>query len=267
MATAADKQWTIPEFSRSKAPKRRLAVLTAYDYPTARIFDEAGIDALLVGDTLGMVVQGHPNTIRVTVEQMLYHTEMVARACRRALVIADLPFLSYQIGAAEAIHNAGRMLKEAGAHAVKLEGGTRSAEIIQAITEAHIPVMGHIGLTPQSIHKLGKYRVQRDAEALLADAIAVEKAGAFSIVLEAMPSEIAAEITKAVQIPTIGIGAGPHCDGQVLVAHDALGLTQGFLPKFVKRYADLHQLIQDAAQEFCDEVRRGTFPSDEHSYH
>lgn len=266
MAPAANRQWTIPEFSRSKAPERRLAVLTAYDYPTARIFDEAGVDALLVGDTLGMVVQGHSNTIKVTVEQMLYHTEMVSRACRQALVIADLPFLSYQIGHSDAISNAGRMLKEAGAHAVKLEGGVRSAETIHAITQAHIPVMGHIGLTPQSIHKLGKYRVQRDAEALLADAQAVQEAGAFAIVLEAMPAEIAETITKSLHIPTIGIGAGPHCDGQVLVANDALGLTQDFLPRFVKKFANLHQVMDQAARQFCAEVREGQFPGKEHSY-
>jgi 3-methyl-2-oxobutanoate hydroxymethyltransferase len=266
MEPTAKKQWTIPEFSRCKAPKRRLAVLTAYDYPTARIFDEAGVDALLVGDTLGMVVQGHSNTLKVTVEQMLYHTEMVARACKQALVIADLPFLSYQIGESEAIANAGRMLKEAGAHAVKLEGGRRSAATIQAITDSHIPVMGHVGLTPQSIHKLGAYRVQRDFQALMDDARAVEDAGAFAIVLEAMPAGYAEKITQALQIPTIGIGAGPHCDGQVLVANDALGLTQDFLPRFVKQFANLHQQIDQAARQFCEEVRNGTFPEAKHSY-
>ncbi|MFO0948138.1 MAG: 3-methyl-2-oxobutanoate hydroxymethyltransferase [Planctomycetota bacterium] len=257
---------TIPKFVAQKAKGNRLAVLTCYDYPVARIFDAAGVDALLVGDTVGTVVQGHPTTLGVTMEQAIYHTELVSRAVERALVVADMPFLSYQVDIPDSIRNAGRLVKEGGAHAVKLEGGRRCEATIHAIVEAQIPVMGHIGLTPQSIHKIGRYRVQREERDLLLDAEAVERAGAFAIVLESMPTKLAAAVTKAVSIPTIGIGAGPGCDGQVLVWQDAFGLTNDFKAKFVKHYADLHSIFSEGARRYCDEVRAGTFPDAEHSY-
>lgn len=259
------ERMTVPKFAQKKG-KERLAVLTAYDYPMARLFDEAGVDALLVGDTLAHVVQGKTNTLATTMDQMVYHTEMVSRAARRALVVADLPFLSYQADTAEAIRNSGRLLKEGGAQAVKLEGGQRCAAIVRAIVDAQIPVMGHIGLTPQSIHQMGGYRVQRGEAQLLADATALTEAGAFAIVLESLPMDVAQQITASIAIPTIGIGAGPHCDGQVLVWQDALGLTIDFAPRFVKRYAELYAIMDQAVREYCAEVRGGTFPEDRHGY-
>ena len=266
MTDATGARMTVPRFASRKGATERLVVLTAYDYAIARLFDEVGVDALLVGDTLGVVVQGRPNTLSVTMDQMVYHSEMVARAAQRALVVADLPFLSYQADRAEAVRNAGRLLKEGSAHAVKLEGGVVVEETIRAVAEAQIPVMGHVGLTPQSIHKLGRYHTQRDERRLLADAKAVERAGAFAMVLESMPRILAKKITESVSIPTIGIGAGPDCDGQVLVWQDAFGLTVDFKAKFVKRYADLHGCLTDAVARFRDEVRSGSFPDDEHSY-
>lgn len=257
---------TVPNFVASKAQGRRLAVLTCYDFPMAELFDQAGVDALLVGDTLGTVVQGAPNTLSVTMEEMIYHARLVARAARRALVIADMPFLSYQVSIPDAVANAGRLIKETGAHAVKLEGGKRCEATIAAITAAQIPVMGHVGLTPQSIHKLGRYHVQRDEQALLEDAQAVERAGAFSLVLESMPTELARKVTQSVSIPTIGIGAGPGCDGQVLVWQDAFGLTPAFHAKFVKRFCDLHGVLTTAVTDYCKQVRDGKFPDDQHSY-
>lgn len=257
---------TSPSLRARKGSPEKIACLTAYDFPFARIVDEAGIDVILVGDSLGVVVQGHENTLPVTLDEMLYHTKMVARAARRALVVGDMPFLSYQCGIDKAVENAGLFLKEAGAAAVKLEGGEASRPVIEALTRFDIPVMGHVGLTPQSIHRMGGYKVQRERKRLLADAHAVEAAGAFAMVLEGIPSEIAREITKAVSIPTIGIGAGPHCDGQILVLHDILGLCTRFAPKFVKRFADLEAAARNAVADYAREVREGAFPDARHSF-
>jgi 3-methyl-2-oxobutanoate hydroxymethyltransferase len=256
---------TVPKFARRKGGEP-LVVLTAYDYPFARIFDEAGVDALLVGDSLGTVLHGEPNTLGVTMDQMVYHGRLVAKAATRALVIADLPFMSYQADTADAVRNAGRLLKEAGVHAVKLEGGARSAATIAAVVRADIPVMGHIGMTPQSVQAFGGFKVQRGEAKLLDDAKAVEEAGAFGMVLEGVPADVAAKITKTVSIPTIGIGAGGACDGQVLVWSDALGLTTEFQAKFVKRFAELRREALDGARRFVDEVRRRAYPDSDHSY-
>ena len=249
-----------------KSNGRKLSVLTAYDFSMARLFDEAGVDCLLVGDSMGMVVQGKSSTLAVTMDQMVYHTEMVSRAATRAIVVADMPFGSFQPSATDAVRNAVRLIQDGGAHAVKLEGGERVIESIRAILRADIPVMGHLGLTPQSINKLGRYHVQRGEDELLADAKLLEETGAFAIVLESVPQSLAEQITKSISIPTIGIGAGPHCDGQVLVWQDAFGLTQDFQPKFVKRYCNVHELILNAARQFCSEVQSGVFPSAEQSY-
>ncbi|TWT88953.1 3-methyl-2-oxobutanoate hydroxymethyltransferase [Pseudobythopirellula maris] len=262
----ADKQLTVPKFTAMKAEGRKITVLTAYDYTMARMVDAAGVDAILVGDTLSMVVQGHGNTLPVSLDEMVYHAEMVGRAVEHALVIVDLPFPSYHLGAHKAIENAGRILKETRCQAVKLEGGVDQAEVISALVGAGIPVMGHVGLRPQNVHTLGGYRVQRDRKQLLADAQAVERAGAFSVVLECVPSDIAAEISKKLRIPTIGIGAGPACDGQVLVLNDMLGMTSGYVPKFVKQYADLKGEVARAVGSYCEEVRSGEFPAPEHGY-
>ena len=261
---------TIPDIYKKKAEGKKITVLTAYDFPTAQIVDEAGIDIALVGDSLGMVVQGIDSTLPVTMDEMIYHTRMVARAAKTALVVGDMPFLSYQASIEEAVRNAGRFLKEAGAEAVKLEGGTSVAAVIRAIVAAGIPVMGHIGLTPQHIHALGGFKVQGRDEAarekILADARAVQESGAFSIVLEAVPSTLAKEISGMLSIPTIGIGAGPHCDGQVLVLHDLLGLFDRFTPKFVKRYASLKEQALKAVRDYKQEVESGAFPTDEQSF-
>ena len=262
---APPQRVTVPEFAAARARGDKLAVVTAYDYTSAKLADEAGIDAILVGDSLGMVVQGHATPLPVTLAQMQYHTACVVRGVTRALVIADLPFLSYQVSPRQAVKSAGSMLK-VGAAAVKLEGGERIADAIAACVRADIPVMGHVGLTPQSVHRMGGFKVQRDAEQLLKDARAVADAGAFALVVEGVPSDIGAAITAAVGIPTIGIGAGPSCDGQVLVYHDLLGLFDGFRPKFVKRYADLGTATRTALREYADEVRRGTFPAAEHEF-
>ncbi len=257
---------TVPEFTSWKSQRRRISVLTAYDFPTARLLDEAGVDCLLVGDSMGTTVQGWDTTLRVTLDQMIYHTEMVARAARRALVVADLPFLSYQISPQDAIRSAGRILKETGCSAVKLEGGRKIASTIKAMVEAEIPVIGHVGLTPQSIRRLGSYKVQRSADEILADAQAVFEAGAFAIVLECIPRELGAKVTAQVPIPTIGIGAGPHCDGQVLVIHDLLGLIDGFQPRFARRYAELGDQIRAAAARYVSDVAEGRFPDDSESF-
>jgi 3-methyl-2-oxobutanoate hydroxymethyltransferase len=257
---------TVPKFATLKAAGRRIAMLTAYDYPTARLLDDAGVDGILVGDTLGMVVQGHDTTLPVTVEQMIYHAEMVARAVQRALVVVDMPFPSYHLGVHEAIRSAGRILKETRAQAVKLEGGSDQAEVIAGLVSAGIPVMGHCGLRPQSVHQLGGFSVQRNRQRLLADAQAVQQAGAFAMVLECIPSDLAAEITAAVSVPTIGIGAGAGCDGQILVFHDMLGLTAGRLPRHVRQYADLRTATRDAVGRYCEEVRSGQFPGKEQSF-
>ncbi len=251
---------TIPDFARWKGDRRKISVLTAYDHTMARLLDASGVDCLLVGDSLGMVVQGRTSTLGVTLDQMVYHAEMVARAARRALVVADLPFGSYQASTDRAIDSAVRFLKETQCQAVKLEGGRRVAPTIRALVEADIPVMGHVGLTPQSVRRLGGFKVQRDEREIMDDARAVAESGAFAIVLECMPSEIAARVTAEVPIPTIGIGAGPDCDGQVLVTPDLLGLFEGFSPKFVRRYADLGEPIRKAAREYVADVQAGRFP-------
>jgi 3-methyl-2-oxobutanoate hydroxymethyltransferase len=245
-------------------------MLTAYDAPTARLVDEAGIPLILVGDSLSMVVLGHDSTIPVTMEDMLHHTAAVSRGATNALIVGDMPFMSYQSSTEEAIRNAGRFLKEAGANAVKLEGGGRVLEIVSRLVDAGIPVMGHLGLTPQSVNAFGGYRVQgREAEAahrLVQDAKDLEVAGAFAVVLEAVPAPVAAEVTDSVSVPTIGIGAGPHTDGQVLVLHDLVGLSHGRLPRFVKRYAEVGEAITGAARAFAEEVAEGTYPAPEHVY-
>ncbi|HAD04269.1 MAG: 3-methyl-2-oxobutanoate hydroxymethyltransferase [Desulfuromonadales bacterium GWC2_61_20] len=265
-----NKAKTVLDMGRMKGQGEKIAVLTAYDYPLARLLDLAGIDMVLVGDSVGPVVAGYDNTLPVTMDEMVYHTRAVVRGCAQALVVADLPFLSYQVDLAEARRNAGRLIKEGGAQAVKLEGGENVAATIRAIVAMDVPVVGHIGLTPQSIHRMGGYKVQgkqeTQARQLLADARAVEAAGAFAIVLEGIPAALAAEITAALTIPTIGIGAGVHCDGQVLVLHDILGLCEKYSPKFVKRYADAAALISGAAADYIREVKAGTFPGEEHSF-
>jgi 3-methyl-2-oxobutanoate hydroxymethyltransferase len=257
---------TVPEFTGFKRAGRKIAMVTAYDFALARLVDAAGIEGILVGDSMSMVVQGHDSTLPVTLDEMVYHAEMVGRAVEHALVVVDMPFPSFHLGTYRAIENAGRILKEARCQAVKLEGGVEQAETIAALVSAGIPVMAHCGLRPQSVHALGGYKVQRDELELLADAKAAEKAGAFAIVLECIPRDVAKKITAAVAIPTIGIGAGADCDGQVLVLHDLLGITSGYLPRFVKAYADLKTEITRAVTRYRDEVRDGAFPAKEHGY-
>ncbi len=264
------KRRTIVDLQQMKAEGEKISVLTAYDYPLARLMDQAGIDIVLVGDSVGSVVAGYETTLPVTMQEMLYHTRAVARAVQRALIIADMPFLSYQVDLAEARRNAGRLIKEGGAQAVKLEGGVNVAETIRAIVNMDVPVVGHIGLTPQSVHRMGGYRVQGRAEAqaqqLLADARAVADAGACAMVLEGIPASLAREITELVPIPTIGIGAGIHCSGQVLVIHDILGLCDKYSPKFVKRYADVSGIIRSGIDAYIRDVKDGAFPAEEHSF-
>jgi len=260
------KKLTVPEIQRMKEKGEKITMLTAYDAPMAEIIDECGVDIILVGDSVGTVIAGYPNTLPVTVGEMIYHTKAVVRRVKRALVIIDMPFMYYAVSIEQAKKNAGRMIKESGAEAVKLEGGASMAETIKAIVDIDIPVMAHIGLTPQSIHKFGGYKIQRQRERLLEDAKAVEEAGAFAVVLECVPEEIAKEITETLSIPTIGIGAGRYCDGQVLVIHDLLGLLGDFRPKFVKRYVDLRSIISKAVREYIEEVRSGAFPTEEHIF-
>ncbi len=261
---------TVPEFQKRKREHKKIVVVTAYDALFTRIVEEAGMEAILVGDSLGVVVQGKKDTLSVTMEEMLYHTRLVAGAAQRALVIADMPFLSYQVSVDEAVRNAGRFL-QVGAAAVKLEGGAAVVDRVQAMTRFGLPVMGHLGMTPQSVHRYGGYKVQgkerEKAEALLADAKALEAAGAFAIVLEAIPASLAKTITEVLTIPTIGIGAGPHCDGQVLVLYDLLGLFDDFVPKFVKPYAHLKADALQALRRYKEEVELGKFPTDSESYH
>lgn len=261
---------TVPRIREKKENGEKITVLTAYDFPFAKLIDEAGIDILLVGDTVGIVVQGEESTLPVTLDQMIYHTRMVSRAAKRALVVGDMPFLSYQASIEETIRNAGRFLKEGGAAAVKLEGGARVADRIEVLARHDIPVMAHIGLTPQSVHRMGGYKVQgrgtSQAKQLLADAKTVESAGAFSLVLEGIPISLAKKITQSIKIPTIGIGAGPYCDGQVLVLHDLLGLFTRFHPKFVRRYADLTSTITEAVRRYKSDVESGKFPTEEEGY-
>lgn len=261
---------TILDIAGMKASGEKISVLTAYDYPFAQLMDQSGIDVILVGDSLGSVFAGYDNTLPVTLEEMIYHTRPVVRASAQALVVTDMPFMSYQVDLAEARRNAGRLIKEGGAQAVKLEGGTNMAPTIAAITAIDIPVMAHIGLTPQSVHRMGGFKVQGreeiQAEQILADAKAVEGAGAFAVVLEGIPARLAGEISASLSIPTIGIGAGPACDGQVLVIHDILGLCDKYSPKFVKRFADVREIISDGITEYISEVKSGAFPTDEHSF-
>ena len=268
---------TVPDLLQRKAcaadttKKKKITCLTAYDYPTARLVDEAGVDVVLVGDSLGMVVLGYDSTLPVTLDEMLHHTKAARRGVQRALLVADMPFGTYQGEISEALRNATRFVKEAGAEAVKVEGGERRLELISRLTEAEIPVMGHVGLTPQSVNSMGGYRVQGKtpgaADRLLRDAQAVEAAGAFAIVLEGIPRELAAEITASLHIPTIGIGAGPDCDGQILVLHDLLGLTFQEPPKFARVYAQAGEMISQAVKAYCADVQDGSFPSDAESYH
>jgi len=262
---------TIHTLKKQKTAGQKICMVTAYDATFARILDDAGADVLLVGDSLGMVVQGNDSTLPVTMDQMVYHSKAVSRGSKRAHVVGDLPFMSYQNSVEEAVRNAGRLVSEGGVGSVKLEGGAEFSQTIERIVRASIPVMGHLGLTPQSVHKMGGYVVQgRDeqtARRLLEDAVALEAAGCYAVVLEGVPLELAKQITARLSIPTIGIGAGKHCDGQVLVCYDLLGLNPDFKPKFVKRYADLFTGITQAAQSFFTEVRAETFPDTDHSFH
>jgi 3-methyl-2-oxobutanoate hydroxymethyltransferase len=260
------KRITAPQFTAFKAEGRKISMVTAYDYPLAKLVDAAGVEGILVGDSMSMVVQGHDSTLPVTLDEMIYHAEMVGRAVEHALVIVDMPFPSFHLGKYRAIENAGRILKESRCQAVKLEGGVEQADTIAALVQAGIPVMAHCGLRPQSVHTLGGYRVQRDESGLMADAKAAERAGAFGIVLECIPRQLARRITAEIKIPTIGIGAGADCDGQVLVLHDLLGLTTGHVPKFVKQFAHLKDDITGAIRQYRDEVRDGTFPAQEHGF-
>ncbi|MFN7731163.1 MAG: 3-methyl-2-oxobutanoate hydroxymethyltransferase [Pirellula sp.] len=257
---------TVRTLATKKRRGERITMLTAYDYPMAQWLDAAGIDCLLVGDSLGMVVQGHRTTIPVTLEQMIYHGEMVARGARRAMVVVDLPFPVGQISVSHTVECAARVLKETQCHAVKMEGGHQQADTIRALVDAGIPTIAHIGLRPQSVHAIGGYRVQKDAERLLRDATAAEQAGAFAVLIECVPAELAKQATETLAVPTIGIGAGPHCDGQVLVTHDMLGWTSGYVPKFVRTFADLKSLAIDAIQQYRSSVQDGTFPGKDESF-
>lgn len=261
---------TIRTLQKMKQAGEPISMLTCYDATFARLLDGAGTDVLLVGDSLGNVIQGEASTLPVTVDQIIYHLRAVGRGTKRAHLVGDMPFMSYQVSADEAVRNAGRLVAEGGAESVKLEGGADYCDVVEKIVRAGIPVMGHIGLTPQSVHRMGGYVIQgRDeekAKRLLEDAKALEDAGCSSLVLEGIPATVAQEISEALSIPTIGIGAGPHCDGQVLVIYDLLGMDPSFAPKFVKRYADLHQVIGDAVGTYLQEVRARSFPAEEHSF-
>lgn len=258
---------TLTEMKRTG---QRIACVTAYDYPTARLADAAGFPLILVGDSLGNVVLGHDSTIAVTLEAMLHHTQAVVRGAKQALVVADMPFMTYQVSAEEALRNAARLMQESGAHAVKLEGGASVAPTVRRLTDAGAPVMGHLGLTPQSVHQLGGFRVQgrslADARLLIEDALLLEEAGAFAVVLETVPAELSRVVTERLAIPTIGIGAGPHCDGEIQVLHEILGLIDGRPRKHAKTYADLNAVIADALTQYADEVREGRFPTEANSF-
>ncbi len=270
-ATGMERRYTITDIARMHADGQLIAMLTAYDHPTAKLLDEAGIPLLLVGDSLGEVMLGYESTVRVSMAEMLHHTKAVVRGTKRALVVADMPFLSYGVSAEESLHHAGEFMRDGGAQAVKVEGGVRVGRTIEALVRAGIPVMGHIGWTPQIKYAAGgKVRVQGKSAAaargLLADALAVQEAGAFAVVLELVPEQLAEAITQRLSIPTIGIGAGAGCDGQVLVWHDLLGVNVGAAPRFVKRYADLAGVIRHGLEAFASEVRSGAYPADEHAY-
>lgn len=263
---------TIPFLQSKKEKNEKIVALTAYDFPVAKIVDESGVDLILVGDSLGMVVLGYENTIPVTMEDMIHHTKPVVRASKRALVVGDMPYFSFHLSNDESVFNASLFLKEAGASAVKIEGASKKRlKLIETLVEAEIPVMGHVGLTPQSIHHFGHFKVKGreidEAQKIIKDALNLEKAGVFSVVLECIPMELARVITEKLKIPTIGIGAGPYCDGQILVFHDLVGFLDGYLPKFVKKYADINELISQAVKGYIDDVKDGRFPDSDHSYH
>jgi len=261
----------VPDLLKMKQRGDKIAMLTAYDFPTARRLDEAGADILLVGDSLGMVVLGYESTLPVTMDDMIHHTKAVVRGTQRALVVADMPYLSYHLSRRDTVHHAGRFVQEAGAKAVKVEGGRKRVRAIRAIRDAEIPVMGHVGLTPQSVHEFGGFKVQGKsaaaARAILEDALALEEAGVFSLVLEGIPAELAGMITERLSVPTIGIGAGLACDGQVLVTHDLLGFTEGHVPSFARKYAEVGVTVSEACRHFVEDVRGGRFPSDTESSH
>jgi len=274
MSTSDDRankrKVTTHRLQEMKEGGRKITALTAYDYLMAQRLDQAGVDVILVGDSVGTVVQGRASTVTVKLDTMLYHAAIVSRAARRALVVGDLPFMSYQVNSDDALRNAGRMVQEGGVEAVKLEGGETVAPTVRRIVDAGIPVMGHLGLTPQSIHKFGTYQVRatepEEAEELRRGARALQDAGAFAVVIEKVPAELAAEVTKDLDIPIIGIGAGPHCDGQILVSHDMLGIYTRFRPRFVRRYAELGEAMGEAFEAYCADVRSGEFPNEDESY-
>ncbi|MCQ4935182.1 MULTISPECIES: 3-methyl-2-oxobutanoate hydroxymethyltransferase [Anaerotignum] len=261
---------TVLTFKEAKSQGKKLTMLTAYDYSMAKIIDESGINGILIGDSLGMVIKGDEDTLAVTVDEIIYHTKAVKKGAKNALIVSDMPFLSYHTSIGDAIYHAGRMVKEGGAHAVKLEGGANVLPQVRAIVAAQIPVMGHLGLTPQSVNAFGGFKVQgkseETAKQLIADAVALEEAGAFSIVLEGIPAKVAELITKAVSIPTIGIGAGRACDGQILVYQDMLGMFDNFVPKFVKQYASVGKIMGEAIGMYIEEVEKGLFPEDKHTF-
>lgn len=265
-----EKKFTIKSFQEAKDKGEKITMLTAYDYSMAKILDESGVESILVGDSLGMVFQGHSSTLSVTVDEMIYHTKAVVKGVKRALVIADMPFMSYHVSVEEAVRNAGRLVKEGGAEAVKLEGGKNIIDNVKAIVDAQIPVIGHLGLTPQSVNAFGGFKVQgkeeKNARQIIEDAKLLEEAGAFAIVLECVPSKLAKLISKSLHIPTIGIGAGNECDGQVLVINDLLGMFNDFIPKFVKQYAQLNQNVISSVQTYNNEVKSGDFPAETHTF-
>jgi len=272
MSSKKNPKITVPEIRKKKRSKEKIVALTAYDFPSAKIVDSSDVDIILVGDSLGMVVLGYENTIPVTMDEMIHHTKAVVRGVKRALVVGDMPYFSYHLNQEDTIYNASRFIKEGGAQAVKIEGATKKRlKLIEALIEAEIPVMGHVGLTPQSIHSLGQFRVtgkdSDEARKIIRGADELEKAGVFSVVLESIPIELAQYITERLSIPTIGIGAGSACDGQILVFHDLVGYLNGYLPKFVKKYADLHRTLTSAVREYSGDVKAGKFPDDAHSYH
>lgn len=263
---------TIPILHKKKKGGEKITALTAYNYPIAKIVDQSGVDLILVGDTLGMVVLGYENTIPVTMEEMIHHTKAVTRAVKRAFVVGDMPYFSFHLTKEETVTNASRFLKEAGAHAVKIEGASaKRLGLIRDMVEAEIPVMGHVGLTPQSIHHLGRFKVKgkigKDAKSILEDALNLQRAGVFAVIIECVPMGLARIVTEKLDIPTIGIGAGPYCDGQILVFHDLVGFLNGYLPRFVKRYVHLHDVMSQAVGDYCMDVRKRVFPDDSHSYH
>ncbi|QEG21136.1 3-methyl-2-oxobutanoate hydroxymethyltransferase [Mariniblastus fucicola] len=260
------KRLTVTDFAKMKSNGEKISMLTAYDFAMAKMLDAAGVDMLLVGDSLAMVVQGHENTIPVTLDEMIYHGEMVARAAKRAFVVVDIPFPVNHHGIHEAVKAAGRIMKKTGCHAVKLEGGADQADVIRAMVNAGIPVIAHVGLRPQAVHAMGGYKVQRDRDELMADASAAQEAGAFCVLIECVPAEIATELSGKLRVPTIGIGAGAGCDGQVLVTNDMLGMTTGYVPSFVKAYANVAEQIASAVGQWCEEVKENTFPDEDHSF-